>query len=177
MKKWKVVVGVLVIVLLPVWYAFRPEGLFIDRPVEEGMPAAKGSAPWQPVAAGIFHGVAHPTKGTATVYQSGDGSRVLRFTNFRTTNGPNVHVYMVALDDAKDNATVRRAEFIDLGPIKGNVGDQNYTFGPELDLSKYRAVSLWCKRFSLNFGTAPLAAEHAMSEGDQSFRRSKRMSQ
>ena len=127
------------------------------------MPAAKGGASLQPIASGVFHSVVHPTNGTATIYQAEDGSRVLRFTNFRTTNGPNVHVYMVAADDANDNSTVRRAGFIDLGPIKGNVGDQNYTFGPELDLSKYRAVSLWCKRFSLNFGTAPLAAEHAMS--------------
>jgi hypothetical protein len=163
MKKWKVAVGVLVIVLLAAWYAFRPEGLFIDRRVQEELPAAKGGAPLQPVASGSFYGVVHPTQGTATIYQVGDGSRVLRFTNFRTTNGPNVHVYMVAADDAKDNATVQRAGFIDLGPLKGNVGDQNYTFGPEVDLSKYRAVSVWCKRFSLNFGTAPLAAEHTMS--------------
>jgi len=163
MKKWKVAVGVLVIVLFAAWYAFRPEGLFIDRRVQEELPAAKGDAPLQPVASGSFYGVVHPTQGTATIYQVGDGSRVLRFTNFRTTNGPNVHVYMVAADDAKDNATVQRAGFIDLGPLKGNVGDQNYTFGPEVDLSKYRAVSVWCKRFSLNFGTAPLAAEHTMS--------------
>ena len=163
MKTWKIAVGVLVIVLFAAWYAFRPEGLFIERPVEEGMPTAKGGTPLQPVASGVFHGIAHPTSGTATIYQSGDGSRVLRFTNFRTTNGPNVHVYMVAADDATDNASVRRAGFIDLGPIKGNVGNQNYTFGPEVDLSKYRAVSVWCKRFSLNFGTAPLAAGHTMS--------------
>jgi hypothetical protein len=164
MKKWKIVIAaVVVVVLFSAWYAFRPEGLFIDRPVEEGMPAAKGGDSLQPVASGVFHSVVHPTNGTATIYQLGDGSRVLRFTNFRTTNGPNVHVYMVAADDAKDNATVRRAGFIDLGHIKGNVGDQNYTFGPDVDLSKYRAVSLWCKRFSLNFGTAPLAAERAMS--------------
>jgi Electron transfer DM13 len=163
MKKWKVAVGVLVIVLFAAWYAFRPEGLFIDRRVQEELPAAKGGAPLQPVASGSFYGVVHPTQGTATIYQVGDGSRVLRFTNFRTTNGPNVHVYMVAADDAKDNATVQRAGFIDLGRLKGNVGDQNYTFGPEVDLSKYRAVSVWCKRFSLNFGTAPLAAEHTMS--------------
>ena len=163
MKKWKVAVGALVVVLFAAWYAFRPEGMFIDRPVEEGMPAAKGGASLQPVASGVFHGVAHPTNGTATIYQGEDGSRVLRFTNFRTTNGPNVHVYMVAADDAIDNASVPRAGFIDLGPIKGNVGDQNYTFGPEVDLSKYRAVSVWCKRFSLNFGTAALAAEHTTS--------------
>jgi len=70
---------------------------------------------------------------------------------------------MVAADDAKDNASVRRAGFIDLGQIKGNVGDQNYTLGQNVDLSKYRAVSLWCQRFSLNFGAAPLTPEGAIS--------------
>jgi hypothetical protein len=102
----------------------------------------------------------HPTEGTATIYRIGDGSRVLRFTNFRTSNGPDVHVYMVAAEDAKDNASVQRAGFIDLGSIKGNIGDQNYTLGSEVDLSKYRAVSVWCKRFSVNFGTASLMPDH-----------------
>jgi hypothetical protein len=94
----------------------------------------------------------------------GDGTRVLRFTNFSTSNGPDVHVYMVAADDAKDAASVLRAGFIDLGSIKGNIGDQNYTLGPDVDLSKYRAVSVWCKRFSVNFGTAPLMPSQAVSE-------------
>jgi hypothetical protein len=163
MKMWKFAFAALVIVLFAAWYAFRPEGLFIDRRVHDELPTAKGGTSLQSVAWGSFHSVVHPTQGTAAIYEIGDGSRVLRFTDFKTTNGPNVHVYMVAANDAKDNASVRRAGFIDLGPIKGNVGDQNYTFGPEVDLSKYRAVSVWCKRFSLNFGTAPLAAERTMS--------------
>lgn len=108
MKKWKVAVGALVVVLFAARYAFRPEGLFIDRPVEEGMLAAKNGASLQAVASEVFHGVAHPTNGTAAIYQAGDGRRVLHFTNFRTTNGPNVHVHMVAADDAKDNASVHR---------------------------------------------------------------------
>jgi hypothetical protein len=90
-----------------------------------------------------------------------DGSHVLRFTNFKTSNGPDVHVYMVAADDAKDNATVEQAGFVDLGSIKGNIGDQNYDLGADVDLAKYRAVSVWCKRFSVNFGAAPLKAEQA----------------
>jgi hypothetical protein len=67
--------------------------------------------------------------------------------------------------DAEKIADALRAGFIDLGPIKGNVGDQNYVFGSDVDLSKYRAVSLWCKRFSLNFGTAPLVPDHMTSRG------------
>jgi hypothetical protein len=70
----------------------------------------------------------------------------------------------VAADDAKDNATVERAGFIDLGTIKGNIGDQNYALGTDLDLSKYRTVSIWCKRFSVNFGAAPLKSNNAMSQ-------------
>jgi len=86
----------------------------------------------------------------------GDGTLVLRLTNFSTSNGPDVHVYMVAAEDAKDVATVQQAGFIDLGVLKGNIGDQNYKLRGDLDLAKYRAASIWCKRFSVNFGAAAL---------------------
>ncbi|HVH86056.1 MAG TPA: DM13 domain-containing protein, partial [Terriglobales bacterium] len=102
----------------------------------------------------------HPTQGTGTIYQMGDGTRILRLTNFSTSNGPDVHVYMIAADDAKDVATVEKAGFVDLGVIKGNIGDQNYAFGSDLDLAKYRAVFIWCKRFSVNFGAAALRPAH-----------------
>jgi hypothetical protein len=69
---------------------------------------------------------------------------------------------MVAADDAKDSASVLRAGFIDLGTIKGNLGDQYYTLNPEVDLSKYSAVSVWCKRFSVNFGAARLMPDQAI---------------
>jgi hypothetical protein len=146
------------------WYAFRPERLVVNRRVDEAMPAAQGNSSPQPLVSGQFYGIMHPTAGTATIYRMGDGSRILRFTGFSTSNGPDVHVYMVAADNAKDSASVLRAGFIDLGTIKGNMGDQNYTLNPEVDLSKYRAVSVWCKRFSVNFCAAPLTADRAMSE-------------
>ena len=53
--------------------------------------------------------------------------------------------YMVAADDAKDAASVERAGFIDLGVIKGNIGDQNYTLGTDFDLADLH-ISIWCKR-------------------------------
>jgi len=162
MYKWKVAVAVFVIALFAAWYAF-PEGLIIDHRVHEEFPSTRDGSVPHTLASGTFHSVVHPTEGVATVYGLGNGTRVLRLTNLKTTNGPNVHVYMVAADDAKDNASVRRAGFIDLGRIKGNVGDQNYILSQNVDLSKYRAVSLWCQRFSLNFGAAPLTPEGAMS--------------
>jgi hypothetical protein len=164
MKRWKIVVPAVVIVLFVAWYAFRPERLIVNRRVQENFPAAETSSNVQALESGSFHSILHPTQGTATIYRVGDGSRVLRFTNFSTSNGPDVHVYMVAADDANDAASVLHAGFIDLGVIKGNVGDQNYTLGSDVDLSKYRAVSVWCKRFSVNFGTAPLAPAHMTSQ-------------
>jgi len=92
----------------------------------------------------------------ATVFQLADGKKMLRLTNFQTSNGPDVHVYLVAAQDAKDNDTVTKAEFVDLGSMKGNIGDQNYEWPASVDLAKYRSVTIWCKRFSVNFGTAPL---------------------
>jgi Electron transfer DM13 len=168
MKKWGIVILAIAVALaLVAWYAFRPERLVVNQAVHEVFPGGQaGSA--QTLASGTFHSVLHPTEGTATVYRLGNGSRVLRFTNFKTSNGPDVHVYMVAAGDAKDHATVLHAGFIDLGTIKGNIGDQNYALGPDVDLSKYRAVSVWCKRFSVNFGAAPLTSDHAVSLREES---------
>jgi hypothetical protein len=108
------------------------------------------------LARGKFHSVAHETRGIATLLRLADGSRILRLTEFATSNGPDVRVYLVAADDASDNATVKRAGFIELGKLKGTDGDQNYDVPADLDLSAYRAVTIWCKRFSVNFATAPL---------------------
>jgi hypothetical protein len=143
------------------WYAFRPERLFINQRVNEQFPTA--SAANNQLAAGQFHSGAHETKGMATVFQLADGKKTLRLTNFATSNGPDVHVYLVAATDAKDNDSVTKAEFVDLGTLKGNIGDQNYELPANADLAKYRAVTIWCKRFSVNFGTAPLMNDSMQS--------------
>jgi len=163
MFKWKFALAVLAIALFAAWYAFRPERLVVNRRIDEAFPAAGAASP-QIVESGTFSGVMHPTAGTATIYRLGDGSRILRFTNFRTSNGPDVHVYMVAAEEARDTETVMRTAIIDLGTIKGNIGDQNYALAADVDLSKYRTVSIWCKRFAINFGAAPLRSDHMTSQ-------------
>jgi len=157
----KILIPIAAVAILVAWYAFRPERLFVNRRVDEAMPTAEGDSSAQPVVSGRFYSIMHPTEGTATIYRMGDGARVLRLTSFRTSNGPDVHVYMVAADDAKDVSTVEQAGFIDLGVLKGNIGDQNYVIGSDVDLAKYRAVSIWCKRFSVNFGAAALRPTEA----------------
>lgn len=150
---WIVIGG---IAIAAAWYAFRPERLWVNEKVDEKLATASSIVP-QEISMGAFHSVSHESMGTATVYRYADGNRVLRFTDFHTSNGPEVHVYLVAAADAQDNRTVTDAGFVDLGSIKGNVGDQNYTLPADIDLAKYRAVTIWCKRFGVNFATAPLS--------------------
>jgi hypothetical protein len=66
-------------------------------------------------------------------------------------------VYLVAAADVTDDETVKTAGFVELGPMKGNKGDQNYEVPSSVDLASYRSVTIWCKRFSVNFGSAPLS--------------------
>lgn len=152
-----------VLILLGVgWYLFRPELLFIDATVNEEFPSGAasqtGSATIEPVVllSGGFHGVAHETTGMATVYQLPDGNRVLRLTDFKTTNGPDLQLYLVAAEDSSDAKTVTRVGFVSLGALKGNEGDQNYDLPADIDLALYRSVTVWCRRFKVNFATAPL---------------------
>src|SRR5215204_2831688 len=160
-NRWKVSLLVLIVVGATAWYAFRPERIFINQRVNEQFPTA--SAVSNKLASGQFHSGAHETKGVATVLQLAEGKKTLRLTNFETSNGPDVHVYLVAANDAKDNDTVTKAGFVDIGTLKGNIGDQNYELPASIDLGKYRAVSIWCKRFSVNFGTSPLMNESMQS--------------
>src|ERR1700689_3643917 len=104
MKKWKLVIPIAAVAAFLAWYAFRPERLVVNRRVDEAMPAAQGSLSPQPLVSRQFYSFFPPTAGTATIYRMGDSRRILRFTGFIPSNGPDVHVYMVASDDAKDVA-------------------------------------------------------------------------
>ena len=156
-----------VIVVGAGWYLFRPERLWFNQTVNEGLTAASAQTADTPspaptlLASGRFHDGAHKTMGTASVYRLPDGQRVLRLTGFETSNGPDVQLYLVAASDAKDNETVTKAGFVRLAALKGNVGDQNYDVPADVDLGKYRAVTVWCRRFGVNFGTAPLAPQNS----------------
>jgi pentapeptide MXKDX repeat protein len=110
------------------------------------------------LSTGTFHGKVHKTSGRATVYQQKDGTLLLRLTGFKTSNGPDVHVILVASKDATDDANFLKSniERVELGKLKGNEGDQNYSIPAGTDLSKFQTVSIYCERFDANFGAAPL---------------------
>ena len=110
------------------------------------------------LAKGEIHNADKTGSGTATIYQLAGGKRVLRLTDFAVDNGPDLHVRLIAADDAKDTASVAKTDFVELAKLKGNKGSQNYDVPESVDLSKYKVVSIWCNRFSDNFAAAPLKA-------------------
>ena len=165
-----VVIGMIVGVL--VW--FQPQKLLIDHRVDEALPAAGappataegGSQADQPttstarrnpvtLAAGAFRSLGHSTSGRAVALELGDGRRFLRLDDLRTSNGPDLFVYLSATPAGGQRDTFAD-NFVSLGPLKGNEGNQNYEIGADVDLRRYQSVVIWCRRFTYAFGAAPL---------------------
>jgi hypothetical protein len=155
-----IVFGVLGFLLLAgLWYAFRPEKLFINKKVDEAAPAQAADQP-KPLFTGRFSGEVHKTSGRATVLQAADGSRILRLSNFSTSNGPALHVLLLDGHNAgaTKDFTLGSIPSVDLGALKGNQGDQDYPIPNADNLQQLNTVSIYCERFHANFGTAPLEA-------------------
>ena len=98
----------------------------------------------------------HQGSGTATVYDLGSEGRFVRLEDFEVTNGPDLHVLLVPHGDpmSRDDVT----GYVDLGSLKGNLGNQNYEIPPDLDLSQYRSVVIYCQPFHVLFSVAPLSS-------------------
>jgi hypothetical protein len=128
-------------------YTISP--LFISATVNEPLPATT-NLPEKPLS-GIFMGVHdgfHNAEGNVKVVSLTYGSKILRLENFKSTNGPNVHVYL--------STDKRATDYVDLGKLKANNGNQNYNIPAGTDIRKHNIVLIWCKDFSVLFGSAVL---------------------
>jgi hypothetical protein len=149
-------------------YWFQPYKLFIDDRVDEALPGgSRGSAmsdsgastreAFTTLAAGMFRSLAHESSGRALIVELGDGSRLLRFEDLAVENGPDLRVYLsTAPAGSEEDAFAGEGSFVDLGALKGNLGNQNYELPDGVDPSMYRSVVVWCRRFSVGFAVAPL---------------------
>lgn len=124
-----------------------------ETPAEDEQGAQdKPDKPTGPVnlASGSFTGVdGHAGSGKATVVKSPNGSRALTFTNFDVDPGPGVEVYLTRNpDDISDR--------VELGGLKGNVGDQQYDIPGSANLGAYDTVVLYCTPFTVRIAVAEL---------------------
>lgn len=135
-----------------VW--FQPQKLFIDAAVREpaptGAPQVGGPVT---VTAGRFESLEHDTTGNALLQRGPDGSHTVRLETLRTSNGPDLRVYLSKLPKGLGRRDYGR-EFVELGRLKGNIGDQNYAVPAGTDVSQFTSVVIWCARFNVGFGVA-----------------------
>jgi Electron transfer DM13 len=108
------------------------------------------------LASGQFVSLDHGTSGDAVVLGDGSPQRFLRITDFSTENGPDVNVYLTTTPPDGEESTFDD-DFVDLGDLRGNVGDQNYEIPTDVDLERFHTVVIWCVRFDSAFGAAQLA--------------------
>ena len=88
----------------------------------------------------------HWGAGTATIYELADQRRILRFENFTSAPGGDVRVYL-SRDPLPLTALEIGRDFLDLGRLKGNIGDQRYFLPADHDLSVYNSAVVFCRQF------------------------------
>lgn len=98
----------------------------------------------------------HMGRGAVTLYALSNARHVLRFENFRTTNGPDLVVYLTKHKSPATATDVTDQGYLSLGKLKGNVGNQNYDIPANVDLSEYQGVVIWCELFGVLFSPASL---------------------
>jgi len=133
------------------WYLFSP--LWIDNVVSEQLPA---ELMLSEVKAGEFRDAdsAHRGKGNAAVLEGGAGTQLLRFTEFEVTNGPDLEVWLVKASNPQSSGDVTASEWLSLGQLKGNIGDQTYIIPEGTDVSQYGSAVIWCEQFGVLFSVA-----------------------
>ncbi len=99
------------------------------------------------LAQGEFKPRAHEVMGKALLIQTGD-SKVLRFEDFETINGPDLHIWLAS--------SLGDEDYVDLGPIKATKGNVNYDVPADVDTNKYHKVLVWCVPFRVLFSYAEL---------------------
>lgn len=178
---WGIGAAVVVAAAVVLGLIFQPWLLFVNVRVDDEIPSAvtapsaapdpaatptsEPASPAPPAGpvdllAGTFISHEHETTGTARVIENPDGSRQLALVGLATSNGPDVHVWLSAgpvVEGTDGWFTAGGYDHIDLGPIKGNLGDQLYDIPADVDLSVFRSVDLWCVQFGVSFGAAALA--------------------
>jgi hypothetical protein len=102
--------------------------------------------------AGRFESVAHSASGDAMIIDLARGGRVLTLTDFEVDNGPDLRIYLVA-GPARSEDEVD--DFVELGGLKGNKGNQQYEIPDRIDVERYSTAVIWCRAFSVLFARAP----------------------
>jgi hypothetical protein len=177
-KTWLWIGGLCGVVVIVAGLAlFQPWRLWTTTVVAETLPPASSPAPtasatpstqesapaptpeYVDLAAGTFISHEHGTSGTARIVQQPDGSRVLAIEGLTTSDGPDLRVWLTdqpVIEGVDGWYVFDDGLHVELGPLRGNVGDLVYPIPDDVDLQALTSVSIWCARFAVSFGAAEL---------------------
>ena len=177
-KRLVVIVGVLLAGALAAGLAwFEPWRLFTDSTVDEAAPTSavdKSGAPSGTppagattpspsavpedvvLARGRFESAEHETTGRAVVLALADGRRFVRLEDLATSDGPDLHVWLTDQPSGGDWGSYDDGRYVKLGELKANRGNQNYEIPADARLDGLTSVVVWCDRFDVAFGSAPV---------------------
>lgn len=162
MSQRSAIVVVAVGVLAAAFVFFEPWTLGTDTTVNEAPPSVASttgqatSPEPRELASGRFVSQEHETTGSARVIELPDGERVLRLDDLETSNGPDLHVWLSVKKAGGGWFKYGTGRAVKLGPLKANRGSHNYPIPDDADLDGLNSVVIWCKRFFVAFGSAPL---------------------
>ncbi len=124
-------------------------------------PSSTGDAAPSIVREGAFVTHEHATTGTARLVRTADGGHRLEIAGLDTSDGPDLRVWLTdqpVRDGRAGWSVFDDGRYVELGELKGNRGDQVYEIPAGVDPAEFRSVTIWCKRFAVSFGAAPLTA-------------------
>jgi hypothetical protein len=147
-----IVLAVVVAVLAAGLAWFEPWRAFTSSHLDEPVPVAA-----ETLDEGMFVSQEHDTAGTARVLALPDGSRVLRLEGFSTSDGPDVHVWLSEAETGGEWDSYDDGRFVPLGELRATDGNHNYVIPADAGLVGLRSAVIWCDRFNVAFGSAPLA--------------------
>ena len=99
----------------------------------------------------------HKGSGEVVLYQLEDGSRIIRLEDIEVTNGPQLHVLLTPVHGLAGRDDLQEAGYVDLGPLKGNIGSQNYEVPADYVIPDQLTLVIYCVPFHVVFTTAELA--------------------
>lgn len=179
---WIAALAVIVVAAVGLW-AFQPWRLFTSTEVDEDLPTASQQSDTEgddtadereeedapepepdpepdpePVvlAEGEFVTQEHETSGAVSVLELEDGSRHVRIEDLASSDGPDLYIWLTDQEAGGDWFKYRDGRYVDLGALKGTHGDANYEIPADADIEGMTSVVIWCDRFSVAFGSAPV---------------------
>jgi hypothetical protein len=164
---WVLLSVLMVLVGVGLW-AFQPWRLFTHSTVSEALPPPAPGAPAVPgapaepsgprvLAEGQFVTQEHETTGLAQMIELPDGARYVRLEGLSTSDGPDLHVWLTDQTAGGQWGKYDDGRYLALGKLKATGGNHNYAISADADLAGFTSVVIWCDRFNVAFGSAPLA--------------------